>query len=286
MKKNWLLLLLLPFVWVNLFTISATVQANTTLTKDVQAEWWWNKERNPERQIPPLEGGPENTERVQLPVSNIILQQMYPNTVFLQGDPASRQVALTFDDGPDPRFTEDVLDVLAQYDVPATFFLMGSRAIAYPEIVQRMQAEGHIIGNHTYWHPNLVREGDLATLDREISRTEDTLNDIVGYRTSLFRAPYGFLYDALVERVAELNYNVIAWSVDSLDWQEQGADTIAYTVLSNLHPGAIILMHDGGDWDADRTGTVEALHQIIPAIRAQGLEFVTVDELLNLPYQK
>ncbi len=163
---------------------------------------------------------------------------------------------------------------------------MGSRAIAYPEIVERMNNEGHVIGNHTYFHPNLVKEGDIATLEREVTRTEDVLRDIIGYETSLFRAPYGFLYNELVEKLAEMQYSVIGWSVDSLDWQEESPEVITSRVLDNVQPGAIILMHDGADWDGDRTNTIESLKQIIPALQEQGYEFVTVPELLNIPFTK
>ncbi|WP_078553460.1 polysaccharide deacetylase family protein [Bacillus alkalicellulosilyticus] len=282
---------LLLAVFVFSFAGMITVQAEQDhATKEVETQWWFKRD-NPTREIedlPQPEGGPEITERVNIPnpVSNIILQQRYPETVVLSGPATTNKIAITFDDGPDPRFTPQVLEVLQQYNVPATFFVMGSRAIAYPELTRRMVEEGHIVGNHTYWHPNLVKQGDLATLETEVMKTEDTLNDILGYRTKLFRAPYGFLYNELVEKLAELNYTVVAWSVDSLDWRELGATETAINVLSNMHPGAIILMHDGGDWDADRTSTIESLHQIIPQLQEQGFEFVTVPELLNIPYQK
>ncbi|RXJ02056.1 polysaccharide deacetylase family protein [Anaerobacillus alkaliphilus] len=284
MKVEWLkVLLFLLLVSTIPFTGITAVKANA----DIEQNFWWKKDRNQDEELPRLGGGSENPERSrQQPISNIILQQRYPETVVLQGPATANRIALTFDDGPDPRFTEQVLDILAENNVPATFFVMGSRAIAYPEIVQRMVSDGHIIGNHTYFHPNLVKEGDLATLEREVNRTEDTLNDIIGYRTKLFRAPYGFLYNELVEKIAELNYSIIVWSVDSLDWQEDPPTVIAQNVLDNVQPGAIILMHDGGDWDADRTNTIESLREIIPSLKQQGYEFVTVPTLLNIPYQK
>lgn len=234
-----------------------------------------------------LRGGPENPERErQQPVDMRILQQQYPDVFFLQGPANQNQVALTFDDGPDPRFTNQVLDVLSQYNIPATFFLLGSRASAYPEIVTSIHNEGHVIGNHTYFHPNLVDESDIDTLEREVTRTEDVLNDIIGYRTKLFRPPYGFLYEELVEKLAELNYLVIGWSVDSLDWQEDPPEVIASNVLDYTHPGAIILMHDGAELEGDRTNTIESLHQIIPTLLEHGYEFVTVPDLLNIPFEK
>lgn len=276
------------FVVVLLLSLFAPFMVNPVEANDeVEQQWWWKKDRNEDEELPKLRGGNENTQRNrQQPVSNIELQQQYPETIVLQGPANVNKVALTFDDGPDPRFTGQVLDVLKEYNVPATFFLMGSRAIAFPEIVERIVAEGHIVGNHTYWHPNLVKEGDLATLETEVTRTENVLNDLVGYRTKLFRAPYGFLYGELVEKLAVLEYTVVGWSVDSLDWQEEPPTVIANNVLSNVTPGAIILMHDGGDWDADRTNTIESLRQIIPTLQQQGYEFVTVPDLLNIPYRK
>ncbi|WP_256583348.1 polysaccharide deacetylase family protein, partial [Pseudomonas sp. 2995-1] len=130
---------------------------------------------------------------------------------------------------------------------------MGSRVEAYPDITRRINEEGHVIGNHTYWHPNLVEEGDVATLEREVSQTEDMIAETIGYRTKLFRAPYGFLYNELVEKLTEMNYTVVGWSVDSLDWREDPPAEIAYNVLSNTQPGSIILMHDGATWEGDRT---------------------------------
>ncbi|MUK88594.1 polysaccharide deacetylase family protein [Ornithinibacillus sp. L9] len=239
-----------------------------------------------QEELPEPEGGPEMTERVRYPVSNIILQQRYPETIVLSGDQTDNKIALTFDDGPDPRFTPLILDVLREYDVQATFFLMGARAEAYPELVERIINEGHIIGNHTYWHPNLVEQADIATLEREVTNTENLLLELIGYRTKLFRAPYGFLYNELVEKLAELDYTVVGWTVDSLDWQEEPPVVIANQVINNIHPGAIILMHDGAEWEGDRTNTIESLHQIIPELIGQGYEFETVPDLLNIPYQK
>lgn len=236
--------------------------------------------------LPDPEGGSELSERVRYPVSNFILQERYPETIVLSGDRSENRIALTFDDGPDPRFTPQILDVLKGYNVKATFFLMGTRAEAYPELVQRIIDEGHIIGNHTYWHPNLVERGDIPTLENEVNRTEDTLAEQIGYRTKLFRAPYGFLNNELVEKLQDMNYSVVGWSVDSLDWQEAAPEVISYNVLSNIHPGGIILMHDGAEWEGDRTNTIEALRQLIPTLKDEGMEFFTVPELVDIPYKQ
>ena len=289
--KERMFKLMLVVVLLFCFQISdiMTVHANGPApgNGDVEQQVKRDKPDKPKEDFPNLKGGPENPERVlPQPVDMTILQKQYPDTFILRGPTDQKRIALTFDDGPDPRFTEDVLNVLNQYNVSGTFFLMGSRAIAYPEIVERINNEGHVIGNHTYFHPNLVKEADIPTLEREVTRTENTLNDIIDYRTSLFRPPYGFLYNELVEKLAEMQYLIIGWSVDSLDWEEDPPEVIASNVLDNVHPGAIILMHDGADWDGDRTNTIAALRQIIPALQKQGYEFVTVPELLNVPYAK
>jgi peptidoglycan/xylan/chitin deacetylase (PgdA/CDA1 family) len=288
-KAFWnLLILIVLLIGIQAFGM-LPVYAIDNQPEDVESQWWWKKDRQnppPPEDFPEVQGGPEYTERIRHPVSNIILQQRYPDTVVLRGSLTDNRVALTFDDGPDPRFTPQVLDVLDQYNVPATFFVMGARAEAYPDLLRRMQEEGHVVGNHTYWHPNLVEQADIETLEREVAQTEEVIENILGYRTSLFRAPYGFLYNELVEKLAEMNYTVVGWNVDSLDWRELGAEDTAANVLSNMEPGSIILMHDGGHWESDRTSTIESLHQIIPQLQAQGFEFTTVPDLLNIPYQK
>jgi len=246
----------------------------------------WNPAHAQQEDMPELKDGEEYEERIRNPVSNVILQQRYPDTLVLSAAPTENTVALTFDDGPDPRFTPQILDLLAEYDIQATFFVTGARAEAYPELLQRIVNEGHIVGNHTYGHPNLVEATDMDVLETEVLRTEEIINSIVGYRTKLFRAPYGFLYDELLEQLGAMDYTVVGWSVDSLDWREDPPEDIAYNVISNIHPGAIVLMHDGAGETGDRTNTIEALRQIIPNLIDQGLGFETVPEMLNIPYQK
>ncbi|OEF96282.1 polysaccharide deacetylase family protein [Desulfuribacillus alkaliarsenatis] len=232
----------------------------------------------------PIDGS-EYSERVQRPVSNFLLQRQFPNTMVLTGSLLDDKIALTFDDGPDPRFTPLILDVLKQYNARATFFVMGSRAVAYPDIIRRMENEGHVIGNHTYWHPNLVRH-EVERTRWEVLETEKVLNDILGYRPRLFRAPYGALNTDVVQELARQDFSVVGWSVDSLDWRQLPADEIARNVLGNVHPGAIVLFHDGGDWTMDLTGTVNSLHEIIPVLQQEGMSFVTVPELINISKRK
>lgn len=232
-----------------------------------------------------LEGGSETDTREPHPVSNDQLQRQYPDVLFLHGDRQNNEVALTFDDGPDIRFTPLVLDMLKKHDVKATFFLMGNRAKEHDEIVQRIHEEGHAIGNHTYWHPNLPKE-QLDRLDWEIKETEQVIENIVGFKPKLFRSPYGALNEEMVETLDHLGNKVIGWDVDSLDWKQLEADLIADNILSNVSPGSIILMHDGGDWTMDLMGTVESLDEVITKLKEDDISFVTVPELLSIPEAK
>lgn len=235
--------------------------------------------------LPQPKGGSERKNREIRPVSNKLLQMKYPNTVVLRGSFEDKRVALTFDDGPDRRFTPQVLDVLKKHDVKATFFLMGSRIKALPDVTRRIDQEGHSIGNHTYWHPKLFRES-TDRMKWEVTETDDVLNQVVGFRPKLFRAPYGGLTEELVENMAEMDLTVVGWSVDSLDWMQLSAEEVQKNVLSNTQPGSIILMHSGGHWTQDLSGMVKALDQIIPKLKQDGIEFVTVSELLNIPERK
>lgn len=244
-----------------------------------------SKIQSTEKGLPQPKGGSERNHREIRPVSNSLLQQKYPTTVVLRGSYTDKRVALTFDDGPDRRFTPQVLDKLKKYNAKATFFLMGSRAKALPEITRRISNEGHTIGNHTYWHPKLFKE----SIDRarwEVTETESALKEIIGYKPALFRAPYGGLNEGLVETFQKMNLSVVGWSVDSLDWMELNAEEVQKNVLSNVQPGSIILMHSGGHWTQDLSGMIKALDVIIPQLQKDGIEFVTVPELLNINERK
>ncbi|MHA6250902.1 polysaccharide deacetylase family protein [Oceanobacillus sp. CAU 1775] len=232
-----------------------------------------------------LEGGPESIGRMPNLVSNAILQREYPNTVVIRGSLNSNEIALTFDDGPDPRFTPQILDILNTYQAKATFFLLGARAAVHSDIVRRINAEGHAIGNHTYWHPNLTEES-IERARWEITTAEEAIEQIVGYRPRLFRPPYGALNREIVELSEQLGNAVILWNVDSLDWTQPGADMISDIIMANTAPGSIILMHDGGDWTLDLSGTVNSLHDFIPRLQAEGMKFVTVPELIGISKEK
>lgn len=243
------------------------------------------RQQSQHAEIKVLAGGSETNNRVLKPMDNYVLQKKYPNVLVLRGSLHDNKVALTFDDGPDSRFTPRVLDVLKKHQVKATFFVMGSRVKGLPKVTKRIADEGHAIGNHTYWHPKMWQESE-GRIRWEVMQTDEEIRNTVGYSPKLFRAPYGGLTDSMVEDLSKMNYAVVGWSVDSLDWSQIPADQIERNVMGNMHPGAIILMHSGGHWTQDLSGMVEALDIIIPKLKKEGLQFVTIPEMFNIPVRK
>ncbi|HEY3991684.1 MAG TPA: polysaccharide deacetylase family protein, partial [Ktedonobacteraceae bacterium] len=175
----------------------------------------------------------------------------------------STVVALTFDDGPQPVFTPQVLNVLQRYGVPATFFCIGSQVQEYPEIVRHIFEEGNVVGNHTWNHP------DLTTLSPDAIRwqlrsTSAIIQQTTGVAPTLFRPPYGATNTMVGSIATQLGLVQTEWTVDTVDWQRPGVPTLVSTVLGEVHSGSIILMHDGG---GDRSQTVQALPQIIQGLQ-------------------
>lgn len=175
-------------------------------------------------------------------------------------------MALTFDDGPDPRYTPAILDTLARYDVRAMFFVCGEMATDNRDLLRRMADEGHVIGNHTWTHPLIPRlsRPDLAS---EIGRTSEVVQQAVGEAPLWFRAPYGAWNRAAFEIGAELGMEPLAWTVDSLDWTEPGTTAIVSRVLKGAAPGVIVLNHDAG---GDRSQSVTAVSTYLPQLLARG----------------
>lgn len=234
---------------------------------------------------PQLHSGSESATRKNVPLSLADLHQKYRSTFLFNGPSWKRQAALTFDDVPDNRFTPMVLDVLKKYGVKATFFVVGNRAEAHPDMVKRIIAEGHVIGTHSYSHSNLIKLDDARFRD-EILRTEKILGDMIGYTPRLFRPPYGNVNEQQILWLASQKNYIINWNVDSLDWKGLNADQVAANVLGHIVPGCVILQHAAGGVGQDLTGTVEALPRIIEQLKAQNIQLVTVPELFDIPKEK
>src|SRR5438552_7040908 len=205
-------------------------------------------------------------------------------TLYHQGLGGEHQVAITFDDGPDPRWTPKVLDILKAANVKAAFFLVGVNAERYPGLVRRIVNEGHEIGNHTYYHPNLALCWP-EHIRLELNATQLLLETITGRATTLFRPPYAAdtgptqLSELTPLKIAEdLNYLVVLESIDPQDWAKPGADIILRRVKQQRHDGSVILLHDAG---GDRSQTVEALPRILNWLQTLGDMVVPLSTLLG-----
>lgn len=174
-------------------------------------------------------------------------------------------VSLTFDDGPNPLYTQQVLDILAQYDVKATFFLLGQEVVRHPELAKKIVEEGHTVANHSFGHPNLADISDEEVL-REINQTQAAIFDATGVTSTMYRMPYGAGGARVVNMFPELES--VIWNVDSEDWISDDAYLIYDNVLENMLPHTVILMHD------KHQSTVDSLELIIPDLLNQGYEFV------------
>lgn len=208
------------------------------------------------------------------------LMKRYPDTFRTRG-PRVKEIALTFDDVPDPRFTPQILDILKQKNVHATFFVVGSRARKHPGLVKRMQSEGHAIGNHSYNHA-LFGKLSLPEFTSQIERTNQVISSITGIRPRLIRPPYGDINEEQLKWARQHNYKVVNWNVDSLDWKGLGKEEVKRNILSASGPGAIVLQHAGGGTGSDLSGTIEALPEVIDELRAKGYSFVTLPEMLQV----
>jgi len=203
-----------------------------------------------------------------------------------RAEPVGRQIALTFDDGPDPRWTPRIAAALKRLRVPATFFVVGSEVVRHPDVVRQLHRDGFELGNHTFTH------ADLAALPGweqsfQIGLTENALAGTVGFRARLVRPPYSSVPSGVsasqekpLRNLARRGYEVVLTDYDSEDWQRPGVDAIVAAATPQTQRGGIVLLHDGG---GDRSQTVAAIERLVPQLRARGFRFVTVSQLAGLP---
>lgn len=191
-------------------------------------------------------------------------------------------VALTFDDGPYPPYTQKLLDVLEEKQVKVTFFVVGNNAVQFPEVVRETARNGHEIALHAYEHKDFLKL-NTAELAGNIQQGKKVLEDLTGKPVKYLRPPHGFRDWAVMEAASDAGLKVVNWSVIPRDWTNPGAQEIVERVCKNVTPGAIVLLHDGDapSQTASREQTIQATALIIDELRSHGYEFVTVNELLN-----
>lgn len=209
-----------------------------------------------------------------------------PENIIRQGDPGKHMVAITFDDGPDPKWTPKILEILKQKKAPATFFVLGSQVQQYPDLLERIAREGHEIGNHSYTHQNLAEAGD-EEIELELNATTRLIEAVTGHSTAYFRPPYNSdgtptqPGEVRALRVArDLGYLTVGQSIDPDDWERPGVEALIQRVKKQRGEGSVILLHDAG---GDRSQTVAALPSIIDYLRERGDVIVPLSEIIRLP---
>ncbi|HEX3776670.1 MAG TPA: polysaccharide deacetylase family protein [Polyangiaceae bacterium] len=199
-----------------------------------------------------------------------------------RGKSGARAVALTFDDGPHPVTTRAVLEILAEHDVRATFFLLGHKVLAHPEVVREIQAAGHTIGVHGFGHDRLFCLRSVRYAEAEIERTRRAIEAACGANATLFRPPIGFASHLTFRAAERAGVEIVAWTVRSLDGIPSARpERVAARVIAHLADGAIVLLHDAAERDDFEPASIAALPEILRAMRERNLEGVSVDRLLR-----
>ncbi len=202
--------------------------------------------------------------------------------VLHRGPGDGKRLALTFDDGPASPFTEQILDILRERNVPATFFLCGRNVERYPEIARRIVQEGHTLGNHTYAHPFLYFKS-RRRIAQEIDRTQRAIAEATGIQPRVFRPPYGGRWFGLMPVLAERGLRLVMWSATGYDWK-LGTVAIVRSTLREIDSGRVLLLHDGRNvlpaQEIDRSATVKALPEIIDRARQAGFTFVPLPDFI------
>lgn len=205
-----------------------------------------------------------------------IIQSNFHAQAYCYGNVSEKEIALSFDDGPNHQYTPQVLSTLAQYNAPATFFVIGKNIQGNESILRQMDADGHSIGNHSYTHSFYIDFKNLQGFKNELNRTAESVFNIIGKRMKLFRPPYGVTTPSLVKAAKLLNYNIIGWTIRSFDTTGDSIQTISRRVQTQIKPGAIILFHDTSD------STVQALKQTLNFAKENGYKIVSMERLLKI----
>lgn len=192
-------------------------------------------------------------------------------------DTAEKKIALTFDDGPHPRYTDAILKILAENDIKATFFEIGVNIKQYSNTTRHVIAAGHEIGNHTYTHTTMKHLSGQE-LKEEIAQTDRLLKELGYGPVALFRPPQGICTDVLFDVMSSTGKRAILWNIDTLDWAHRSSDEIVREIEKYVSGGDIILFHD---YISGENTTIPAIKKLIPALKARGYQFVTVSELMQ-----
>lgn len=201
---------------------------------------------------------------------------------FCRGRRGSKEIALTFDDGPNDPHTFHLLDVLAQHNAHATFFLIGRYVRQRPDIVAEIAKRGHVIGNHTFTHPLLTFQ-TASRIRNEITQCREAMHDVVGEHSNLFRPPWGARRPAVFRVVRELGLEPVMWNITGYDWKAPSPEYIEAKISPKIRGGDVILLHDGGHaaFGTDRSATVAAVDRLLTRYTAEGYQFVSIPKVMG-----
>ena len=203
------------------------------------------------------------------------------DSVFIDGRTNEKLVALTFDDGPDGKVTPQILKMLKENNIKASFFFIGERVKAYPSVVKQAFDDGNLVLNHSYTHPQLTKENETQ-IKQEILSTENEIFKIINKKPAIIRPPYGDVNDLVINVCNKLQYKAVIWSIDSMDWANDDENIIIKNIIDNIRPGDIILMHS----TQDKARDIKVLSLVIPKLKEDGYRFVELDEMLKIkPYK-
>ncbi len=192
-------------------------------------------------------------------------------------NPKSKKLVLTFDDGPDPKFTRDVMQILGKYNIKATFFVCGKESEENPEIIKELVANGHEVGNHSWNHINMIFKSPKR-IKKEIEQTDNLLRELGVKGEIYFRTPFMRFFIITPIIAAKLKKKIILWNIPTKDYKAKGVDGISKRIFNKCKNGGIIVMHDGR---ADRSLSVKALEEIVPQLLEKGHEFSSLSDYLN-----
>ncbi len=223
---------------------------------------------------PTIPGKPAR-QNISKPFTPLTSKECLEIVSSFKAEPHDRYIALTFDDGPHHSYTREILDILKNEGAKATFFVVGSRAETYPDILTRMAAEGHDIGNHTWEHRSLAKSSTAEAM-ASLRRTNDLISGITARSCNIVRPPFGHTSSRVKSMLHGAGWHEVMWDSDSRDWQNKNPDMILYRVMKSVGPGSIVLFHD------IHPGAGMMLPTMIKTFKAHGYRFITISELIKL----
>lgn len=269
----WMLFLLMILILTGCSHDEGLENGNKTVTYSTASE---SLKLTQAKALPVLTINPSHVNQKE----SLEVLKLQHKIAFYRGSRYEKQVALTFDDGPDNYYTLQILDILKREHIKATFFVVGRMAQNHPDSLRKIYEAGHTIGNHSWNHPEFTKLSKSA-VEWQIASTNNVISSVIGRKPILFRPPYGAMNNGLEHLVAGVGFKIIYWDVDTVDWNFPTSAQILQTVKKELKPGSIILQHCAGDKGIE--ASVQALPSIIAYLRQQGYQFVTVDQLIHSP---